>query len=623
LTDIGSRVEQHFGSPQDIEWAFAQDGVLWLTQARPITTLFPLPVGASGRTGLRAYFSFSVAQGLNRPLTPAGIAAFRLLASGAAVLYGRPVTGDIRSGPTVFAEAGQRIFVDMTGPLRSTVGRRFLPRVFDLMETRSATILRELFDRDEFSVTQRSLRPTLRRVARVAVRYRVPVYIVQALIRPAAAQRRVQRITADLRSRMTTPPGPPMDPRTAAEKLDWVETILYREAVPMAPTIVPGGLAGLAMFALAQRLLGRDAEPGELQTVLRGLPDNPTTEMDLELWRIAQQIRADDGAARLLLSTPAAQLAERYRDGELPAAVTSGLTTFLDRYGHRAVAEIDLGVPRWSEDPTHILGVLANYLRLDRPELAPDVVFARGDQQARAMVEQLAAKAGRRGRLRGPIVRFALRRTRQLAGIREMPKNDIVLILAGARRALGQIGVFLTSRQVLENADDVYFLNLVEVRTAITEELPSGLVADRRADYEQEMRRRRVPRILLSDGTEPESTPDAAVGDGALRGVAASPGTVSGPARVIMDPVGAHLEPGEILVAPSTDPGWTPLFLTAGGLVMEMGGPNSHGAVVAREYGIPAVVGVPLATERVSTGQQLAVNGTSGTVVVEEQLMTG
>ena len=100
--------------------------------------------------------------------------------------------------------------------------------------------------------------------------------------------------------------------------------------------------------------------------------------------------------------------------------------------------------------------------------------------------------------------------------------------------------------------------------------------------------------MLLSDGTEPEATTEVATGDGALIGVAASPGEATGPARVILDPVGAHLEPGEILVAPSTDPGWTPLFLTAGGLVMEMGGPNSHGAVVAREYGIPAVVGVPL-----------------------------
>ncbi len=140
-------------------------------------------------------------------------------------------------------------------------------------------------------------------------------------------------------------------------------------------------------------------------------------------------------------------------------------------------------------------------------------------------------------------------------------------------------------------------------------------VAHRREAYATELRRRHIPRLLLSDGTEPEAV--AVPGsrpDGALVGSPASPGTVTAPVRVILDPVGAHLEPGEILVAPSTDPGWTPLFLTAGGLVMEMGGSNSHGAVVAREYGIPAVVGVPDATHTLRTGQLVTVDGAAGLV---------
>jgi len=143
------------------------------------------------------------------------------------------------------------------------------------------------------------------------------------------------------------------------------------------------------------------------------------------------------------------------------------------------------------------------------------------------------------------------------------------------------------------------------------------LVTERRAAYTVELRRRHVPRLLMSDGTEPEAVATPAIrSDGALAGSPASAGTVTGPARVVLDPVGAHLEPGEILVAPSTDPGWTPLFLTAGGLVMEMGGSNSHGAVVAREYGIPAVVGVPEATSRIETGQLITVDGASGLVTV-------
>jgi pyruvate,water dikinase len=143
----------------------------------------------------------------------------------------------------------------------------------------------------------------------------------------------------------------------------------------------------------------------------------------------------------------------------------------------------------------------------------------------------------------------------------------------------------------------------------------AAFVAARREEYVRELRRRHIPRVLLTDGTEPEALAVAAAPpDGALVGTPASAGTVTAPARVVLDPVGARLEPGEVLVAPSTDPGWTPLFLTAGALVMEMGGANSHGAVVAREYGIPAVVGVSGATTRLATGVRVTVDGASGVV---------
>jgi rifampicin phosphotransferase len=280
------------------------------------------------------------------------------------------------------------------------------------------------------------------------------------------------------------------------------------------------------------------------------------------------------------------------------------------------VAEIDLGLPRWSEDPTYILGVLANYLRLDDPELAPDVQFRRAAREAEEMVADLTRRATREGRLRGALVGFCLNRARALAGLREVPKFLAVLVLARARALLREVGEELVKAGRLEQAGDVFLVTLPEVWSALTAETDlRSVVRERRAGYGHELNRRRVPRILLSDGTEPtaEETPGAAA-DGALRGTPASPGAVRAKARVILDPTGARLEPGEILVAPSTDPGWTPLFLTAGGLVMEMGGAMSHGAVVAREYGIPAVVGVPDATERIATGQRITVDGSAGTI---------
>jgi pyruvate,water dikinase len=233
------------------------------------------------------------------------------------------------------------------------------------------------------------------------------------------------------------------------------------------------------------------------------------------------------------------------------------------------------------------------------------------------MIDTLASRARRRGRLRGSLVRVALRRVRALAGLRELPKYYLVLALATVRRELTFVGSDLAAVGRLTEAGDIFFIDLVEARAGLGGRDLREIVTKRRETYELELRRRHVPRVLLSDGTEPEAMAKPAAGlapTGSLAGTPASAGQITGVARVIHDPVGARLEPGEILVAPSTDPGWTPLFLAAAGLVMEMGGPNSHGAVVAREYGIPAVVGVPNATDRISTGQRITVDGSAGTV---------
>ena len=154
------------------------------------------------------------------------------------------------------------------------------------------------------------------------------------------------------------------------------------------------------MLGLAKKLLGGSVTSEELQTVLRGLPHNVTTEMDLALWDLAGAVRNDRAASRALLDQPAPELARKFRLGGLPPALQSRLSAFLSKYGHRAVAEIDLGMPRWSDDPSHILGVLANYLRLESPDLAPPVLFARGKTSAEAMIATLAGRARARGRLR-------------------------------------------------------------------------------------------------------------------------------------------------------------------------------------------------------------------------------
>jgi pyruvate,water dikinase len=614
LVRLGARVQEHYGQPQDIEWAIDVTGTPWLTQARPVTTLFPLPDGGghgSDEEELRVHFCFSLAQGLTRPLTPMGLSAIRVIASAVARLYGSPPADPV-SGPPGVRDAAGRLFFDITPILRSTPGRAVFPRVLDVMEARSAVVLRGLLDDPRLSVVQPSWWPVVRRLGLVAVRHAVPAQVVQAVVSPAAARRRAFRVGAELRRRT-----PQAGPAPARRRLDHAVGLL-RAAVPrVVPRVAPPAATGFAMLGLARWLLGDAARPGDLATVLRGLPHNVTTEMDLALWQLATAVRADAESAEALRRGAAPGLAARYRAGTLPPVLQRGLRGFLDRHGFRAVAEIDVGVPRWAEDPIHVLGVLANYLRLDDPERSPDAVFAGSAAAAEGMVATLVARAGERSPLRARAVGLALDRTRQLAGLRELPKHHLVLVLARVRAELVAIGAELSAAGALARADDVFFLDLREVGEAIDGRDLRDLVAGRRDLYDRETARRHVPRVLLGDGTEPEArSASPAAADGALVGVAASAGTATGAARVVLEPAGAYLAPGEILVAPSTDPGWTPLFLTAGGLVMEMGGANSHGAVVAREYGIPAVVGVPGATSGIVTGQQITVDGTRGRVTV-------
>lgn len=623
LAVLGQRVEEHYRAPQDIEWAIDGDGKLWLTQARPITTLYPQMTRQPAVPGPHAYLCFSLAQGLTRPLTPMGLAGIRLIASSVAGAAGFRVP-EPRKGPSPYYEAGQRIYFDLSAVLRNEVGRMIVPKVFDVMESRSAAIMRALFEDPRFAVTSKTPFKLIRHVAPIVFRLRVPETLLRSLFRPNAALDRAKRLGEDLKAELEIPAN-----ATSHARLDHVERILGEELFPLVPKTLPPVALGFAMMGLVRKLLGEQASWGELQTVIRGLPNNVTTEMDLALWRLATTIRDDAASSEAFARGEPSALAESYRDGGLPGVAQAGLAGFLHDYGHRTIAEIDLGMPRWSDDPTHIIGVLVNYLRLEDPRLAPDKQFERAARDAEEQAAVLVARARAKSPIHARIVKMALARTRMFAGLRELPKYNLVTGLAAIRAQISKVGETLADAGSIDHAGDVFFLDFDDARRGLDGADLRDLVAQRREDYELELRRRHVPRVLLSDGTEPEALPSGLHGrtgapasgapmpDGALLGTPASAGTVTAVARVIMDPVGAHLEPGEILVAPSTDPGWTPLFLTAGGLVMEMGGPNSHGAVVAREYGIPAVVGVPDATSRISSGQTITVDGATGTVVTE------
>jgi rifampicin phosphotransferase len=607
IAAIGGRIESHYGKPQDIEWAIDRER-LWIVQSRDITTLYPIPATAPDpERDLRVYFSANVAQGVLQPFTPMGIQTFRLLGAAFASAVGKPLA-DPSAGTSVIADAGLRLWIDVTGILRNSAARQIPVRVLSIMEARSSGIFARLLDDPRLAPRRGSRVRSIVSILRAVEHAGVPPWVIRSLIRPEATRDRILR---EVEAIVRRDPGPLT---TTAERLDAFERLLTTTPPRMFPRLVAIALAGLVSYNLAARLLRGVASEDEMRTVLRGLPFNPTTEMDLELWAIARRIRDDPPSRAALADRPPVELSADFRRGALPPVLQRAIETFLVRYGHRAIAEIDLGLPRWSEDPSHLLGAIANYQRLDTAALAPDAQFARGAREADATIATLLS------RVHGPrrfLARRFLRRVRALAGVREAPKFHVVQVFAHGRAILAPVGVALAADGRIAAADDIWFLTLPEARRALAGEDMHARVAERRAEYRREERRRHIPRVLLSDGTDAEAAFASPATDGAIRGTPASPGTARGVAHVMLSPAGARLEPGEVLVAPATDPGWTPLFLTASALVMEMGGMMSHGAVVAREYGIPAVVGVPDATTRIASGEHIVVDGSAGTVALE------
>ncbi|NPV93011.1 MAG: phosphoenolpyruvate synthase [Firmicutes bacterium] len=581
LVDIGLRVEERFGQPQDVEWALA-GGRIYLVQSRPITSLFPLPEPKPRRAeGPRVYVCGNLMQGLVEPITPMGISAFSMLARGIANLWGfRIPPGET---PPAFKTAAGRVFIDVTTAVRHTRTRGAVLTVTSMVDKPTSQALGRLLERDRRydPLKQRlPLRYPWRFILRVLSRA-VYTFILPAAGRAAGIRAMDRQI--EMREREAA------RLEGIGERLAFVERTM-RNLLPvvftrMGAVLIPGMAS---RFIVEGRLAAWLGESESLQPVLRSLPHNPTTEMDLRLWKISRELKSR---------------------GEAPSTEHPLVVDFLESYGHRGVREIDTGMPRWKDDPTHILNVLNTYLSHGE-EADVETHFLQGVEAAEKAVDELVIKVREKaGALRAALAGVLLRRVRELFGVREYPKFYLVRVIALIREVIEGVGSELVRRGELENPEDVFYLSAADIRRG------AGLrdtANKHREGYRRELDRRSVPRIITSEGETVYSTPASEAG--ALVGTPASPGVYEGRARVVFDPREARLEPGEVLVAQGTDPAWTPLFLSAGALVMEIGGIMSHGSVVAREYGIPAVVGVMDATRLIQSGQRIRVDGEHGQV---------
>jgi phosphohistidine swiveling domain-containing protein len=610
IAAIGVKIQSVFGTPQDVEWAYA-GGELYILQSRPITSLYPLP--ELSYNPLIVWISFGSVQGLLGPMTPLGRDGVRNVIAGGASLFGIDLKP---SEMKVFVSAGERIWIRFSDFIRNPLGYRLFDRLMRFIEPSVVQILGPLMDEQELGAGKGRLRfSTIRRV----LSFFGPIVIkaIRNARKPEAARMRFDEHVEAFIATIEAP--------KSSDRFDHLRVTLdlMRQNIQsvfkfILPEFIPILGPGMASLTLLSKLAGEQTDAA--LEITRGLPDNVTTQMDLALWEVAVTIKQDDAAQSLFRSQDASSLSENYMAGELPKETTLAIDAFMARYGMRGVGEIDIGRPRWREDPTPVFQTLLSYLRVPS-ENAPGAVFRRGEQSAKDVLEELAqaVRAERLGWIKEPLVHAAARRARAFLGARETPKFLAIRTMGVIREALLKSGQMFVDSGTIKHPDDLFYLHVSEL-----EAMSRGqdrdwetLIKEHRQRFERENRRNLIPRVLVSDGRAfYEGVGAESDNEKAISGSPVSPGVVEGAVRIVLDPYQAQLDPGDILVCPGTDPAWTPLFLAAAGLVTEVGGMMTHGSVVAREYGIPAVVGVHEATTRLKDGQLIRLNGSTGTITL-------
>ena len=593
LVALGRRVEARFGSPQDIEWCLSEDGFR-IVQSRPVTTLFPVPeVSPAEAPGTRVYVSVGHGQMMTDAMRPLGVSMWRLTAM------------------APMHEAGSRLFVDVTERLAAPGSRAALlevmgkgdPLVRDALETVLAQEGQGLSHMPPPAAPSPSS-------PQAGSGGPPPVETDPAVVADLVERGRasVAALERDIRS------------RTGTALFDFLqEAFEEHKRVLKDPLSLQAVMAGMeATWWLNDKLEEWLGEKNAADTLTLSAPGNITSEMGLALLDVADVLRPLPEVVAFLPDARDEDLPERL--AELPGgtAARDALAAYLDRYGMRCVGEIDITRPRWRERPTTLVPVLLDHVRNFEPGAAGrrfDEGLRKAREKEHEVLARLRALPG--GDAKADGTKRMIDRVRTFIGYREYPKYVVISRYFLYRQALLREAGDLVAAGVLGATEDVHYLTFEEFRDAVrTGRVDHRLIA-RRKDTFRAHQALGPPRVLTSDG---EAVTGAYrrddVPEGALTGLPVSAGTVEGRARVIVDMAQADLAPGDILVTAFTDPSWSPLFVAAAGLVTEVGGLMTHGAVIAREYGLPAVVGVERATRLIRDGERIRVHGTGGYVEI-------
>jgi pyruvate,water dikinase len=593
LEHMGRKIKEHFGHPQDIEWCLA-DGAFYIVQSRPITTLFPIPEANDQEN--HVYVSVGHQQMMTDPLKPLGLSFFRLTAA-------RPM--DI---------AGGRLFVDITQDLASPAKRDIIVNVLGKSDPLLKDALMTILERRDFI---KSLPDEIKEPSSSKSNQSVPPAGFQTL------NDYDPQIVSDLiKSSQNSIDELRRDIPTASGSV--LFDFILEDIQKLRKSISDSQSFGVIMTAMNasswinEKMMDWLGETNVADTLSQSVSNNITSEMGLELLDVADVIRPHPEVINYLQHVKDDSFLDELVQFDGGQESRDAICTYLNKYGMRCTGEIDITSPRWSEKPTTLVPIILGNIKNVEPN-ASHLKFEQGRQQALNKEQELLERLKQLpdGEQKAKETKRMISLVRNLSGYREYPKYGIVSRYFVYKQALLKEAERLVQANVIHDKEDIYYLAFAELHEVVrSNELDYQIISKRKDEYKS-YEKLTPPRVITSDGEivagehRRENLPA-----GAIVGLPVSSGVIEGRARVILKLEHAALEDGDILVTSFTDPSWTPLFVSIKGLVTEVGGLMTHGAVIAREYGLPAVVGVENATELIKDGQRIRLHGTEGYVEI-------
>ncbi|MBE5105920.1 phosphoenolpyruvate synthase [Bacillus thuringiensis] len=591
LAQIGRKIEAYFSCPQDIEWCLVDD-TFYIVQSRTITTLYPIPEANDQEN--HVYISVGHQQMMTDAIKPLGLSFFLLTTR------------------APMRKAGGRLFVDATQRLASPASRDFLINTLGKSDPLIRDALTTVIERDDFI----KLLPDDEKEKSVGKS--VPPASSQPQIEndPAIVTDLIKNSQAsieELKQNIQMKSGSDVFDFILEDIQQQLQKILFS---PQSTAVIMAGMdASSWMNEKMEQWLG---EKSVADTLSQSVQNNITSEMGLALMDVADVIRPYPKVIGYLQHVKDNSFLDELVKVEGGEKARDAIYAFLNKYGMRCSGEIDITKTRWSEKPASIIPMILNNIR-DFEIGAGKQKFEEGLQEALKKEEELLDRLQPLpdGEQKVEETKRMIRNIRNFIGYREYPKYGMINRYFLYKQALLKEAEQLVQNSVIYEIEDIYYLTFEELHEVVrTNKLDYEVINNRKNEYKL-YEKLTPPRVITSDGEiivgkyKRENLPTEAI-----VGLPVSSGVIEGRARVILNMEDANLEDGDILVTAFTDPGWTPLFVSIKGLVTEVGGLMTHGAVIAREYGLPAVVGVENATKLIKDGQRIRVHGTEGYIEV-------